>query len=83
MSSRVEVSAVMLLSMPLLFGAVVLSARPDEGLVKYRQSLMRAQAGHPGRHGADRQWWGSAAISAIRRRREPAHIDRLSGARAS
>lgn len=83
MSSRVEVSAVMLLSMLLLFGAVALSAQSDRDLIKYRQSLMRAQAGHPGRHGADRQWWGSAAISATRPRQEPAHIDRLTGARVS
>jgi hypothetical protein len=32
-SSRVEVSALMLLSMPMLFGAVALSARSDEGLI--------------------------------------------------
>jgi cytochrome c556 len=39
----------MLLGMSLLFGAVGLSAQSEpEDLIKYRQNLMRAQAGHLG-----------------------------------
>lgn len=49
MSRPVRVSAVMLLSVSLLFGAVGLSAQSEpEDLIKYRQNLMRAQAGHLG-----------------------------------
>jgi cytochrome c556 len=49
MSCRVRVSAVRLLSVSLLFGAVGLSAQSEpEDLIKYRQNLMRAQAGHLG-----------------------------------
>ena len=49
MSCCVRVSAVMLLSVSLLFGAVGLSAQSEpEDLIKYRQNLMRAQAGHLG-----------------------------------
>ena len=49
MSSRVRVSALMLLSASLLFGAGALSAQSEpEDLIKYRQNLMRAQAGHLG-----------------------------------
>ena len=43
------VSAVMLLGVSLLFGTVGLSAQSEpEDLIKYRQNLMRAQAGHLG-----------------------------------
>ena len=46
---QARVSAVMLLSVSLLFSAVGLSAQSEpEDLIKYRQNLMRAQAGHLG-----------------------------------
>ena len=46
---QARVSAVVLLSVSLAFGAVALSAQSEpEDLIKYRQNHMRAQAGHLG-----------------------------------
>ena len=81
---QARVFAVMLLSVPLLFGAVALSAQSEpEDLIKYRQSHMRAQAGHLGAMVQIINGGAGASIPATRPRQEPAHIDRLSGERVS